>query len=54
VNLYGRMVHWLADAARRTEGLVALLDADGPHISGLDVDVLEEMPVDGPQVRKII
>jgi hypothetical protein len=50
----GGMVHRLADAARWTQGLVAHLDTDGPHISSPVVHVLEELAVDRSQVRKIV
>jgi hypothetical protein len=46
VNFRSDIVHWPADTARRTERLVALLDANGPHISGPGVHVLEELAVD--------
>ena len=54
VNLRGDMVHRLADAVWWTAGLVALLEADGSHISGLDVHVLEDLTVDRSQVRKVV
>jgi hypothetical protein len=46
VNFRRDIVHWQADTAWGTERLVALLDANGPDISGPDVQVLEELAVD--------
>lgn len=54
VNLCGDVVHGLVDAARWTEGLVALLDADGPHVFGPFIYVLEELTVDRLQVNEIL
>lgn len=54
VDLSGHMDHRLADAARGTEGLLTLLDADCPHMTRLDVHVLKELTVDRAQVRQVV
>ncbi|CPA83388.1 Uncharacterised protein [Mycobacterium tuberculosis] len=47
------MLHGPTDAARRAERLVLLLDADCPQISRPDVNVLEQLAVNRPQVCEI-
>ncbi|AGC64830.1 hypothetical protein MULP_05403 [Mycobacterium liflandii 128FXT] len=54
VDLRGDMLHGPTDATRRAERLVFLLDADCPQVSRPDVNVLEQLAVNRPQVCKIV